>query len=389
MLRAAKNSSCLAVGLSGLLLGLMTLSGGGCRTEAQRMARIRTAFYGQDLTLANQLIADGLKRSHGNADVLKLDRAMVELAAGRAADAEQTLREVRDHLDYLEQQDLGEITVSYLTDDQHRAYAGEDYEKILLRGLLALSNLFHDGTDAAAYSLQMMDKQEQIIAAGGDSSGENPKRNYPRVALAPYVYGMLREASHREYDDAQRSYEVVVSWQPQFTPGREDWQRAVYGRHSSPGNGVLYVFALTGRGPYKEEVVETPSSAALLIAGELASQLGQRSVTPNIAPVKVPRVVLPDNRVRALDVSVDSRPLGVTSTVTDVGCAGSQSVRGGIPQDGRPRGRAPLPEERGGVWSPGGSGHSPRLALQLGLQRRGGCLGGERVGRYAMLGIAA
>jgi hypothetical protein len=164
----------------------------------------------------------------------------------------------------------------------------------------------------------MMDKQEQIIAAGGDDRGENPKQEYPRVALAPYIYGMLREATHREYDDAQRSYEAVVSWQPQFTPGQQDWQRAVYGRHSSPGNGVLYVFALTGRGPYKEEVVETPSSAALLIAGELASHLGERSVTPNIAPVKVARVVVPANVVRSIAVTVDSRPAGMSTTVTDV-----------------------------------------------------------------------
>ena len=36
-------------------------------------------------------------------------------------------------------------------------------------------------------------------------------------------------------------------------------------------NGVLYVFTLVGRGPYKEETIEIPSTAALLIAGAPAA----------------------------------------------------------------------------------------------------------------------
>ncbi len=302
----------------GLLLLLIVLGTSGCTTYARRVTGIRTAFYGQHLESADQLIMAGLKRRDGNEDVLKLEHAMVQLARGEPAAAERTLREVRDHFDELEQADLAETAFSYLTDDKQRAYAGEDYEKVLVRAFLALNNLLHDGTDALAYSRQMIDKQEQIIAAGADEQGENPKADYPRVALAPYVYGMLQEATHREYDDAERSYAAVVSWQPDFDAGQQDWNRAQYGRHSQPGNGVLYVFALTGRGPYKEEVVETPSSAALLIAGEILNQAGDRGVTPNIAPVKVPRVVAQANSVQSLAVRVDEKLVGQTTTITDV-----------------------------------------------------------------------
>lgn len=290
----------------------------GCTTYAQRVTQVREAFYGQDLGRAQLLVTEGLKRHSGNSDVLQLERAMIELAGGQPDAAERSLREVRDHFEQFEQQALGEITLSYLTDDKRRAYAGEDYEKVLVRAFLALSNLLHDGSDAAAYSLQTIEKQEQIIAGGGDGQQDNPKLAYARVALAPYLYGMLREATHREYDDAQRSYAEVVSWQPTFVPGQQDWQRVVYGRHSAPGHGVLYVFALTGRGPYKAETVETPSSAALLIAGEIVNQVGERAVTPNIAPVKVPIVVAQPNIVQSVAVSVDAQAVGVTQTVTDV-----------------------------------------------------------------------
>ncbi|MCA9148449.1 MAG: hypothetical protein KDA92_04080, partial [Planctomycetales bacterium] len=193
--------------------------------------------------------------------------------------------------------------------------------KVLIRAMLALTNLLGDGGDAEAYSLQMIDKQEQIIAAGGEQLAdgeENPKAAYQRVALAPYLRGVLREATHRDYDDAQRSFATVVSWQPEFSSGAGDLSRAVYGHHSEPGNGVLYVFTLTGRGPYKEEVVEAPTSQSLLIAGEILNQLGKQTVPPNIAPVKVPQIVARDNLVQTVAVVVDQQHVGYTETITDV-----------------------------------------------------------------------
>lgn len=302
-----------------MLFGILVVTtAAGCTTYAERVTRVRSAFYANNLASAEKLVDDNLQRAGGEADVLQLERAMIQLAAGRPREAEQTLRVVRDHFDQLEQADLAESTLSYLTDDKRRAYAGEDYEKVLIRALLAMSNLMHDGGDAEAYSLQMIDKQEQIIATGADKHGENPKLNYHRVALAPYMRGVLREATHVDYDDAQRSFAAVVSWRPEFLPGRYDVQRATHGRHSEPGNGVLYVFAFTGRGPYKEEAIEAPTSAALLVAGEIVSAFGKQTVPPNIAPVKVPKVVTRVNQVRGVSVAVDSQPRGVTETITDV-----------------------------------------------------------------------
>lgn len=290
----------------------------GCTTYARRSTQIRDAFYSNQLQVATQQIDEGLKRDGGDDEVLQLERALVQLADGRPEEAEQTLRGVRDRLEHLEQRSLTEESWSYLTDDKRRAYTGEDYEKVLLRAFLSLSNLMYDGMDAEAYSLQMIAKQEQIIQQGQDKNGVNPKLSYPRVALAPYLQGVLREATHRDYDDALRSYEAVVSWQPEFAPARTDWIRANEGHHSAPGNGALYVFALTGRGPYKEETVEVPSSAALLIAGEIVSAVGQQTVPPNVAPVKVPQLIGQSDIVKTVLVNVNNQPVGSTSTVTDV-----------------------------------------------------------------------
>ncbi|HLQ44572.1 MAG TPA: hypothetical protein VK137_07585, partial [Planctomycetaceae bacterium] len=118
----------------------------GCSTYADRVRDVRSEFYSGRLGAAEQFVSRELsKRTRAKeANVLKLERAMIELSTGRPADAERTLRDVRDRFDYLEQKDLAEGAASYLTDDTHRAYAGEDYEKVLIRAFLALSNLMHD-----------------------------------------------------------------------------------------------------------------------------------------------------------------------------------------------------------------------------------------------------
>jgi hypothetical protein len=264
--------------------------------------------------------------------VLKLERAIIDLAAGRPQDAERTLREVRDAFNDLEQACAVEGTVAMLTDDNRRAYAGEDYEKILIRAFLALSNLFHDGGDALAYALQVNDCQERIIQSGADSQGENPKLSYKRVALGAYLYAALREETHANYDDAARAWARVVDWEPDFPFGRLDVERAVYGRHSQRGNGVVYVFALVGRGPYKIETAEVPSTVSLLIADRILSHTARHTVAPTVAPIKVPKVALMHNEIRGVQVFVDGRPAGSAATLTEVGQLAVQQYEAIYPQ---------------------------------------------------------
>ena len=135
----------------------------GCSTYEQRVADVRQTFYAGNLDRAAQTIDKSLKHPRHDADVLKLERAMVDLTAGKPQQAEQALREVRDRFDFLEQKSLGESALAMLTDDNRKSYAGEDYEKILIRAFLAISNLMNGGQDAQAYSLQITDKQQQIV----------------------------------------------------------------------------------------------------------------------------------------------------------------------------------------------------------------------------------
>ena len=228
----------------------------GCATHMIRLAPVRAAFQRGDVAEADRLLAEQLERGAGEEDLLLLDRAMVTLADGRPADAERMLRRARDSFDHLARESPAEEAWSMLDDDDARAYHGADYEKVLLRGMLALANLVQDGDDAEAYSLQVIDEQRRIVAAAARPDGTNPKASYRQVALAPYLRGLIREETHRDYDDAARNFRLVLDWQPDFRPGRVHLARAAEGGHSRRGHGVVHVFALVGHGPFKTEVEE-------------------------------------------------------------------------------------------------------------------------------------
>lgn len=293
----------------------------GCATHHDRLVGIRSAYHTNHLDEARTKIDTAITKNRGEADVLKLDRATVLLTDGKPKEAEQLFREVRDQFDAKEGKDLKEGVMAMVSDDQQLAYAGEDYEKVLIRFMLSLSNLLTDGADATAYALQVNQKQQEIIETSKclDDKGKNLKADFKLVPAGSYLYAALREETHTNYDDVARSLEQIAKWQPDFPPLKQDMERAKNGHHSQPGCGVVYVFAMVGRGPYKEERVEPVSSVSLLIADRMISALGKQSLPPTIAPIKVPRVVRPYNSIDSVVVGVDDRIVGPTQTITDVG----------------------------------------------------------------------
>jgi hypothetical protein len=298
------------------LLGLSLMVIAGCSTHSKRIAQPRTFFYDGNL----QACREGLEKlaSHRqDRDVVNLDLAMVDLLSGQAKRAETRLKEVRDRFDVLEQDSLAEKTVSMWTDDQVRSYAGEDYEKILIRVFLAIANLMHDGTDAESYTLQIQDKHEQLAELFETKSGLH-KSTYVPLPLGFYMRGMLKESTHRDYDDAIRNYELASTLIPECEPLRWDVARVQHGVHSKPGHGVIYVFAMVGRGPYKIEVAERPTSDALLIADRIVSAVGPYKLPPTIAPIKIPDIAVPYSDIDSVGVQIDGQRIGPTTSLANV-----------------------------------------------------------------------
>ena len=300
------------------VLSLALLATTGCASHVHRLHQIRDDFYVGNLTGARADVQRLLEKPKQDADVLLLDQAVIELADGRPRESEKLLKQVRERFDYLEQKALGESALSMVTDDTAIAYAGEDHEKILLLSFLALSNLMQGGSDAQAFALQISDKQRTLIEQSGGIE-EHPELADVQVALGPYLRAALSEESRFNLDDAVRARNMVVSYQPAFRDGAADLQRAQFDVPTQPGHGALYVFALTGRGPTKEEANEVPTQAALLIADRILSAVGKHELPPTVAPIRVPVLVPRTNRVSNVQVTIDGVGDGETATLVDVG----------------------------------------------------------------------
>lgn len=304
----------------GILITVAALA--GCATHFDRLEPIRNAFYAGDLPAARTQIVDVSRKHRGEVDVLQLDQAMIELAAGRAVEAEKLLRAARDRFDHLEQKSLAEDAASLAADDTLRSYAAEDYEKVLIRTMLALSNLMNGGEDAAAYALQINEKQAQIAEALIEKNDVEERLRveaYKQVALGPYIRAMIAEESPLTLDDAVRARVQVANFAPDFRDAKADLQRAQHETPIPPGHGVLYVFALVGRGPVKEQVNAEATQAALLVADRIISAVSPRGLPPTLAPVPIPKVITTVPVADCVQVSIDGQVVGPTATIVDVG----------------------------------------------------------------------
>ena len=312
-----------------ILLAVMVCGTIGCATSyVDRAQATRKLFYAGNVESSRKEIDQQLKKGRKKeADLLKLESAMLDLSNGNMSQARKSLIEVRDHFDYFEQKSLGENALSLWTDDTVIAYPGEDYEKVMIRAMLAVAELLNGGGDAEAFALQVVEKQEQIKRAVAkkplrDKDGNelpNPKLAYKQVAFGAYLRGVLREETLTNYDDATRYYEMVTQWEPGFMQAKRDLQRMQNGRHHEQGNGVVYVITFVGRGPYKEQVNAEATQFALLIADRIFSMMNKYSVPPTLAPVPIPEIRRYYDDISAVGIYVNGKPVAATETVTDVG----------------------------------------------------------------------
>ena len=302
----------------------------GCASFGERTTKIRSEFINGNIEKTDAEIDKALKtKKRSDADLHKLNRAIVALSSGKPKEAETILREVRDRFDQLERERekrIAEKAVSMLLDDNTVSYSGEDYENVLIRVFLALSNLMYDGTDAPAYALQIGYKQNEIIQKGvmkdpkNSDKTVNPKAEaYRQVAIGQYLIGLMQEATYRNHDDVIKAYEAVNVWAPEFSQGRQDLERARHSVHAQPGNGVIYVFALVGAGPYKVQKNCEVLHDAQIWTTFLIAMMSKRPVLPDFSPVMIPYIVRPRETVSAISVSVSGKWQGQTETLTDIG----------------------------------------------------------------------
>ncbi|MEM9588377.1 MAG: hypothetical protein AAGA03_13925 [Planctomycetota bacterium] len=313
-------ASSLALMVSVKMACLLCVS--GCARSRTSIDQSRSAFAAGQLTQASKCLQECVAVDDGSTPTAELDLAIVEFASGNLRSSEARLRRMRDHFDQMANHHPVQEAVAVVRDDNARVFQPAGYEEVMIRSFLAICSLAGNGDDAESYALQAAMKQSELAdeATGRGLIGDaNP---YQPIALAPYLRGILREATHHDYDDAARAYQLVGHVRPDFLPASADLQRASDGVHSSPGHGVVYVIACVGRGPVLQEGVAETTSTAMTIASALVSSEaaddGSDLVLPNLAEVKVPIVHVPPSDTAAVSVRLEGQLLGATQTLTNV-----------------------------------------------------------------------
>jgi hypothetical protein len=339
-----------------VLAGSLLVS--GCASKLVTIDTARDAFVSGDLTTASQLLSEVADSKGRFADPAQLDLAIVQLAAGDVDEATSRLRTLRDRFDRTSEaaaigasegngalvaaQSATGNVLSMVTDDTARMFKPAGYEEVMIRTMLAICSLAGDGADAESYINQAAMHQAALRTVAEsrrkglmlDVLDTSPNQE---LALAPYLRGVLREATHHDFDDAQRNYRLVSAIRPDFRPAADDLQRATVGNHSRPGHGALYVFGLVGRGPVLVPTDAPVTSAAVSIASTLMLHSDEKEddITrlPKITSVKIPSVFVPPSPVAAVAVAStpmlndppvshpQPRPftlLGATQSLTDV-----------------------------------------------------------------------
>ena len=284
--RSSSKLICGGVLLTPTLLVALLLLSLGCTSHTQRISKVRSDFFSGDLQAADEestaLLA---KKKLRDKNLVKLDQALVKLSQGRAGDCENLFREVRDEFSSGKPLDNLKDLTAWAIDEQHRAYHPDDYERLSIQVFLAISNLLQGGDDAIAYSHQITAMQSDIenrirtisqppenqtannsenanqpvstSNQGPDLASDEPvvpeskAQSFQQIALAPYIVALLHEQTHSDYDSAARFYQRTIEFNPEFEEARSALQRSLNGTHSRKGNGVLYVFAAVGKGPFK------------------------------------------------------------------------------------------------------------------------------------------
>lgn len=280
----------------------------------------RAAWAAGDFAQAAAQVRELEQGGGGNVHLWQLERGIAELAVGKPQDSVAALRAARDRLDDLAGKGAGEWFGSVLLDDRQLDFEGYDYEKVLVRAVLAVADLMSGGKDADAYGLQVLETQQRLIESFTDKEGNKPKRAYKLVAFGTYLRAILNEERPTNRDVARQCFEKVVELEPGFAQGQADLERVRTSAHSSKGNGVVHVLAFVGRGPFRVEVPEEASSALIALAQFYYSlhREDTLAIPTSLTAVPIPALAYHPDNPSELHVAVDGKPLATTEVVTDV-----------------------------------------------------------------------
>lgn len=233
-------------------------------------------------------------------EIIAADRAIAALMAGDPAACEGPLRKTRDQLDFLRQTDVRERTKAIVTDDKAIAWSGREFEQRMVDDLLILSSLMGNRQDAYAYANQAMEHvfedRSTLIASPTNGTSvttvghselpeQAPGPRYSANAFAAYLHAGIRSENPMDQDMTTTAIRQVGYWNQKPNTATD------FGTLCPKGHGVVHVITFVGRVTDWTTEHSAPTTAALLLADQILSAVGDHSLPPTVAPVVIAKPV--------------------------------------------------------------------------------------------------
>lgn len=276
----------------------------GCATAAKHEALAVGLFDKGRPEEAVDAFAQASEARKAERELIAVDSAIASLMAADYKAAEQSLNATRRELDHLRQKDIREHAVAVLSDDKAIAWSGREFEQRMLDNLLILSSLLNDRQDAFAFATQasqhtVADLQSlkqpdagssQILTAGHSTATTPPPPGHMATnALTAYLTASVHSESPMSHDATNAALKDIDYW---LGGQKSGVVQTGFGVDSSAGHGVLHVITFVDRITDWHPESSAPTSAALLLADQILSSVGDHSLPPTIAPVRIARPAL-------------------------------------------------------------------------------------------------
>ncbi|MCI0651734.1 MAG: hypothetical protein L0Z55_07610 [Planctomycetes bacterium] len=337
----------------------LAASAAGCASHDQRI-RLFREHYGAGRIAEAEAEIDNLLRSEsgvpveeiratrglseeidpdkGDTSLYLLEKAMVRLARGDGDAAVRILRACRDAIDERRKLSAGDF-VSLVGDDTMRPFRAADYEQIMVRVMLAISDLVLEGKDSFPYALQIGEKQEEILGepyapdlgdVGQARPDYNPRQHYRRLAIGAYLEGIIQEAAYAT-TTASKAYARAREWSADSPLAAAAAERAANGRFAPEGHGVIHVFYLAGRGPALVQSTSPVTDAALAIAQWWAIIAGHGEAVITQSAVPVPGVLAADTAIAPLYIREPDGSDATTELLLDTNAVAIEQLDANMP----------------------------------------------------------
>ncbi len=185
-----------------------------CASYTQETEEIRSRYRAGRYEDARKAIGESvLKEQQRNRLLYLLEMAMIDDRLGENKRARQLLLDADRVVDQLYTTSVSETAASFVYNDSAMAYPGEDYEKVAIHTMLAISFLGDKDLAAAGVEARKINNRLNEINQAYDER----KNRYGEDAFARYLSAMIHEAQ-REWDSAIIDYQkALTTYQSLYT----------------------------------------------------------------------------------------------------------------------------------------------------------------------------